>query len=89
MTANPLDIDFVQIGVTRKIGNTTIRFDPVVCVPHKFVRSEDNPKTHVCLNDGSTAVFGEDGKLEEFTSSYCAKVPELMIKSGGSRREDA
>lgn len=75
----------IEMGYTRHVGNTTFRFDPLVCKPHKF---QTRYGLTVCVVDGSSALFDENGKLEEFTSAYCAKVPELMGKAGNPLRDD-
>jgi len=80
-------MSMIEMGYTRHVGNTTFRFDPLFCVPHKFgIRFG----LTACSIDGSSALFDENGKLEEFTAAYCAKVPELMgnCKAGNPLRDD-
>lgn len=86
---------------SRKVGNTEFRFDRRLCTPHAFERTVDDYGMYdepvvvddvplfkyKCAIDGSIALFGEDGKLEEFTSSYCSKVPELSGKNSFQRKD--
>lgn len=80
------------------------RFDPTLCFPHTLVQRDKDGKAipvgigkppaprvgeYFSERDGSSFVFGPDGKLEEFTASCCARIPELSLKRPTARPSPA